>query len=117
MSDNRDRTILPNYQPAAELDVYEQTQVAAETDERWLHQVAEAYRSLIKPEQGTATSVEKQAETSAGETRMTGVEVKFCKWAKTTSAWLSGEEAKVEDIAITGFFKGQFRSYRCGALC
>jgi hypothetical protein len=105
LSDNRDRNILPNFQPAAEMPIFEQTQVVPETDQAWLCGMADAYSRLVNPSPSTVQS-ENIAQQKADHTRMTGVEIKFCEWAKKVEVWLSGKEAKVEDIAITGFLKG-----------
>jgi hypothetical protein len=105
LSDNRDRTILPNSQPAAEMPIFGQSQVVPETDQAWLCAIADAYSRLVNPSPLAVQSgsIDQQ---KADHTRMTGVEIKFCKWAEKVEVWLSGKEAKVEDIVITGFLKG-----------
>lgn len=107
LSDNRDRTILPNYQPAAEPSIFEQTQIIPETDQAWLVNIAGAYDRLLNLGSSSSSSgSENDTKSEESSSRMTGVEAKFCEWSRKVADWLSGKESKVEDAVITGFLKG-----------
>ena len=107
LSDNRDVSVLPNYQPASERPVFEQVQTGPPTTTEWLQAMSGVYADFWAPDAAAKKADAARQNASGQLSALTEHEQRFVAWAGPVKAWLSGRLAKIEDATVTAFFKGE----------